>query len=88
MPTASVPGKGLMGMVMFSLNFAVRVFQSMSKYCTWPSGYSGARAPMVGKSLPGKLKFVPTFLGTILRMRISSTSPGIAPLTKTGPVSE
>ena len=43
---------------------------------------------MVGNSLPGRLKLTPVSLGTILRMRISSTSPGSASWTKTGPVSE
>ena len=43
---------------------------------------------MVGKSFPGRLKLNPSSLGTILRMRISITSPGLAPLTKMGPVSE
>jgi hypothetical protein len=36
---------------------------------------------MVGNSLPGRLKFAPTFLGTIFRIRISITSPGFAPFT-------
>ncbi len=31
---------------------------------------------------------MPTFLGTILRIRISSTSPGSAPRTAMGPVME
>ena len=43
---------------------------------------------MVGNSLPGRLKLAPVFFGTILRIRISSTSPGSAPFTNTGPVSE
>ena len=53
-----------------------------------PSGISEASAPIVGKSLPGRLKLMPNGLGTILRMRISSTSPGSAPFTKIGPVTE
>ena len=55
---------------------------------TNPSGISGASAPIVGKSLPGRLKLIPKALGTIFRMRISMTSPGSAPLTQIGPVIE
>jgi hypothetical protein len=46
-----------------------------------PSGISGASAPIVGKSLPGRLKLIPNGLGTIRTIRISITSPGSAPLT-------
>ena len=43
---------------------------------------------MVGNSLPGRLKLVPNALGMIFRMRISSMSPGSAPLPQIGPVIE
>jgi len=43
---------------------------------------------MVGNSLPGRLKLMPNAFGTILRMRISMTSPGSAPFTQMGPVTE
>ena len=80
-PTASVPGNGRRGMSMPGLKRTVFALGSMSKYFTYPSGKSLASAPMVGKSLPGRLKLNPTFLGTIFRIRISSTSPGSAPST-------
>src|SRR5712664_3355520 len=82
MPTASVPGKGFRSMVIPGLNSAVRVFMSNGMKRTKPSGISGASAPMVGKSLPGRLKFTPKGLGTILR----KANPGGGPHSMTGPI--
>ena len=70
------------------LNSAVRLCRSSVKNLMKPSGISEASAPMVGKSLPGRLKLTANGFGSILRMRTSSTSPGSAPLTKIGPVTE
>ena len=53
-----------------------------------PSGISDASAPIVGKSLPGRLKLTANGFGSMRRMRTSSTSPGSAPFTKIGPVIE
>ena len=80
-PTASVPGNGRSGSTIPGANSARLFATSSLKNSTCPSGNSAASAPMVGKSLPGRLKLVPTSLGTILRMRISITSPGSAPST-------
>src|SRR4030095_5940113 len=88
MPTARIPGKGFRSTVIPGLNWDWRFFQSRLKYLTNPSGNSGAKAPMVGNSLPGRLKLNPNGLGVILRIRISITSPGSAPLTYMGPVTE
>ena len=81
MPTASVPGKGLRSSVIPGLNSACRFLRSRVKNLTNPSGISGASAPIVGNSLPGRLKLIPNGLGTIRTIRISITSPGSAPLT-------
>ena len=81
MPTASVPGKGCSSTWMPGLNSALFFAGSIDQNLIKPSGISGASAPMVGKSLPGRLKVMPKDFGTILRMRISITSPGSAPLT-------
>jgi hypothetical protein len=70
------------------LNSVVRRCRSSVKNLMKPSGISEASAPMVGNSLPGRLKLTAKGFGSILRMRISSTSPGSAPLTKIGPVIE
>ena len=70
------------------LNSAVRFCRSSVKNLMKPSGISDASAPMVGKSLPGRLKLTAKGFGSILRMRTSSTSPGSAPFTKIGPVIE
>ena len=81
MPTASVPGKGCSSIMMPGLN-SVRFFaRSSLNHLMKPSGISDASAPMVGKSLPGRLRLTPNGFGTILRMRISITSPGSAPFT-------
>jgi hypothetical protein len=88
MPTASVPGKGARSMLTPGLNSTARLPGSSVKNLMNPSGISGASAPIVGKSLPGRLKLMAKFLGTILRIRISMTSPGSAPFTKMGPVIE
>jgi len=81
MPTASVPGNGRRSSVMPGLNSAWRFLRSRGKNLMNPSGISGASAPIVGKSLPGRLKLMANGFGTILTMRISIVSPGSAPLT-------
>ena len=88
MPTANVPGNGCRSSTMPGLNSAVRFCRSSVKNLMKPSGISEASAPMVGNSFAGRLKFTANGFGSILRMRISSTSPGSAPFTKIGPVTE
>src|SRR5258708_15902899 len=87
-PTAIVPGNGFKWRMIPGLNSVVMVFASSLKYCTCPSGNSEASKPMVGNCLPGRLKLKPESLITIFLMRISMVSPGSAPFTKMGPVTE
>src|SRR6266446_3478234 len=87
-PTAIVPGNGFRWRMIPGLNSVVMVFASSLKYCTCPSGNSEASKPTVGNCLPGRLKLKPESLITIFLMRISMVSPGSAPFTKMGPVTE
>src|SRR5256885_5502024 len=68
MPTASVPGKGCSSTWMPVLNSSLCCDGSIDQNLINPSGISGASAPMVGKSLPGRLNVMPKDFGTILSM--------------------
>src|SRR2546430_13317946 len=56
MPTASVPGKGASSMFTPGLNSTLFFLGSSVKNLMNPFGISGASAPIVGNSVPGRLK--------------------------------
>src|SRR5205807_977641 len=67
-------------------NFTSFRWTSMSRNLIWPSGNSSGSAPVL--SAPGLLRLAPQSSGVMVRNRMASMSPGLAPLTPTGPMIE
>ena len=79
--TPSVPGKGRCGSVTISPKRTFPAAASTSEIRSHGSGNSSARRPK-----PGMIAVQPQSLASKARSSTSSTSPGSAPLTKTGPL--
>src|SRR5262245_1056487 len=67
MPTASVPGKGASSILTPGLNSTERFLGSSVKNLMNPFGISGASAPIVGNSVPGRLGVQAKVLVEIVR---------------------
>jgi len=81
MPTASVPGKGCSWTMIPGLNSARLLARSSLNHLMNPWASPARARRWSGSPCPAGSGLTPKGLGTILRMRISITSPGSAPFT-------